>query len=410
MNVLALLTEQKIEAFEDVHKLLSQPPYNIKVKDRGSLYSLTYHLTHSDLNLEVVKECRGLFLRKGTNKIVAKGFTKFFNAREGKSCLDVINRESARFLEKVDGSLIKLYWDDEHECWTYGTNNMPSAKDASISNQDGAGSSSSFDDLIREARGYDVDFAKLNKLHTYCFELKHPLSQVVVSYQGAKELVFLGAVNIDTMEEKDDRSLAELGLPDWMLVPREFKFDSIEQCLEASKVLGSDQEGWVILDKHFNRIKIKGETYSMMLHYSAGARESSNFTDAQIFKVMCIGEVDEVCANLQHLKPAFVKWQKALDASVETLWLLWEKLAPLSKRALSSGSANDKKEFVLEAKNLSQEHFGLLLAIHNANKDRPDDADADNMTRGELKNLLLQSDGAMNQKGVLKLLHQHLSS
>src|SRR5689334_7495063 len=102
------LARERLSAFEDVRARLQAEPWCLKVRDRGSLFILSYDIVRSKLSEPLVLECRGIVLRKGTNRLVAKAMTKFFNASEGKSALSVLDRASVRYLEKLDGSLVKL--------------------------------------------------------------------------------------------------------------------------------------------------------------------------------------------------------------------------------------------------------------------------------------------------------------
>jgi len=60
---------------------------------------------------------------------VAYPFNKFFNF--GEEYADNIDWESAHVLEKVDGSLIKVYF--HNGAWCVGTNNTIDANDAELS-------------------------------------------------------------------------------------------------------------------------------------------------------------------------------------------------------------------------------------------------------------------------------------
>jgi hypothetical protein len=391
MQLLAFLQAHNIKEFDDVAKVLRQPPYCINVKERGKLYSLTYDMINSDMSIPLVQECRGLFLRKGTNKIVAKGFTKFFNAKEGKSCVNQLDRASVRYIEKLDGSLIKLYWDDEQNKWVFGTNNVPEAKDARLPVVRGQ-CGSSFDDLIRDARGYDIKTESLLKHLTYCFELIHPRLRIVVDYHGSKRMVFLGAVNIDTMQEHDERSRLAVGLDDWVEIPREFSFDSIEKAMEAAHQLGSDQEGWIAVDKNFNRVKIKGDVYVMMHH----ACSKQTLTDAEALKIVCSGEMDEICAYTPKFKPLLSLWAKAVDNLVQELYASWQLVATVSKECVVAGG-NRKVVAMFCRSHCQASHMSLLMTFHDYVRKQPLDSE---FTTVEIKTLITQS----NAKSLLQLL------
>ncbi len=84
--------------------------FDLKMREYPSKILLKYNqLSPPTLftNMEV-QECRGIILEKGTWKVMSMAFTKFFNS--GESNAHKIDWSTAQILEKVDGSLITVYW------------------------------------------------------------------------------------------------------------------------------------------------------------------------------------------------------------------------------------------------------------------------------------------------------------
>ena len=90
------------KSFDEIKSTLENPPYNCNVNEDGNLYIVKYNQIKSDFSIKAVQEARGIILEKGTNKIIARAFDKFFNYSEGHA--ELIDFSTAKVQEKVDGS------------------------------------------------------------------------------------------------------------------------------------------------------------------------------------------------------------------------------------------------------------------------------------------------------------------
>ena len=98
------------KTFEEVKKFLTDRKFSVKEsKLQSNLYLITYrNLFGVDWSEQWALQCRGTVLEKDSNRLVCYPFDKFFNAGE-KHASD-LDWASARIYEKLDGSLIKVYW------------------------------------------------------------------------------------------------------------------------------------------------------------------------------------------------------------------------------------------------------------------------------------------------------------
>src|SRR5438045_764436 len=88
------------------------------------LVLLKYSQIDSPMGERIVQECRGCILDESKNwECVSRGFDKFFNYGEVHAA--AIDWGTAVVQEKVDGSLIMLYWYDE--AWQVATSGTPDA-------------------------------------------------------------------------------------------------------------------------------------------------------------------------------------------------------------------------------------------------------------------------------------------
>src|SRR5574344_1881444 len=103
---------------ENWKEVLQKKPYSLIVKEDDDYILLKYNQLESDLSNSIVQECRGIILRKSDLKVVCFPFKKFFNYHEPNAA--DIDWDGARVLDKIDGSLIKLWFDNG--CWHWSTN------------------------------------------------------------------------------------------------------------------------------------------------------------------------------------------------------------------------------------------------------------------------------------------------
>ena len=226
----------------------------IKVKTEGDLAIFNYDI-NADFFDPIVKEARGIIININTLDVVCWPFTKFGNSHEPYA--DEIDWDSALGYEKIDGSIIKYWFDHNKDMWRWSTNSCIDASDAKTM------SGESFLDLIKKTDEYDIYYASqyLSKYFTYIFELVGPDNQVVVKYDKPK-LFHIGTRNNTTGKELN----AYIGIDQ----PAVLKFDSLEDTLKYIKNMNKndypEHEGFVVVDKNFHRIKVKTPEYLLYHH------------------------------------------------------------------------------------------------------------------------------------------------
>ena len=224
----------------------------INTNREGDLAIFNYGIA-ADFANPVVQEARGIIIDVSTLDVVCWPFRKFGNYNE--SYADEIDWSSARVQEKVDGSIIKLYYYNGE--WTWATNKMINAKDTRIST-----SNKSFYDVIVSADYYSlINYDDLNKDYTYIFELVSPETRVVIEYPFTR-LFHIGTRNKVTGEEL----VEDIGI----IKPAEYPLTNFEECLDAVSKLNRDgsmdHEGFVVVDANWHRIKIKTSEYFAIHH------------------------------------------------------------------------------------------------------------------------------------------------
>ena len=263
-----------IKSNKDWKEKLSQKPFFLEYNTNEKyphLILLKYNQLESDFYNPIVRECRGIILdiADENNPFVAcYAFNKFGNYGEGYA--DNIDWSTARIQEKVDGSILKVWFDTRMSKWMLSTNGTINAFECPLpfAFKDVETFGDAFVRGVSKEEPFDpsmLDFAedhKLNNEDTYVFELIGPYNKVVVQYP-------LDVYHIGTRKNKSSFNYEEMDIFIGIKKPKIYQFSSIEETVEFAKTLSSQEEGFVVVDGNWNRVKIKGETY-VQLHHLRG--------------------------------------------------------------------------------------------------------------------------------------------
>jgi hypothetical protein len=249
--------------------ILVGAPYFIKTKRENGFVLLKYDQIHSDFTLPLVRECRGVILDETDGyRPVCVPFFKFGNF--GENYVPEIDWTTARVQEKVDGSLIKL-WHCGDE-WHISSNGEIDARNAHV--HCALLSDTQRTDLyalFMEAwRKTGVSMESLAKGFTYMFELTSPLNRIVVRYED---------VSVRHIGTRDNRTLLECEMDIGIQKPRAFYLKTLSECIESAKDMGDNEEGYVVVDRFYNRIKIKSPRYVALNHLVQGVATRGNIVE-----------------------------------------------------------------------------------------------------------------------------------
>jgi hypothetical protein len=264
-----------LEIIEFIHlnpcweELLAAEPYSIKTKRDSGFVLLKYDQIRSDMTIPLVRECRGIILDESRDYHPAcVPFFKFGNF--GESYIPNIDWSTARVQEKLDGSLIKLWYYNEQ--WRVSSNGEIDAHKAHISSALLTRSiQTELYTLFMEAWDKTgIWIESLDKNYTYMFELTSPHNRVVVKYTET---------SIRHIGTRDMRTLRECDVDIGILKPREFPLDSLGACIDSASKLGYDNEGYVVVDANYNRVKVKSPLYVALNHISQGVTTHGNIVE-----------------------------------------------------------------------------------------------------------------------------------
>ena len=226
---------------------MSRAPHFVKIKRDGAYVIFTYSQVESDFSNPVVQECRGIILREDGLVPVCVPFFKFFNAGEPNA--HTVDWGTARVQEKIDGSIIKL-WHDAG-MWHVSTNGTIDAAKATLENS--VCEYGSYGELFEVARRRaGLNFGALDPECTYMFELVSPYNKAIVYYADIA-IFHIGTRNNISLKEFD----TNIGVAK----PKTFPLNSLDDCMRAAANLPFNEEGYVVVDANFHRVKVKSPEY-----------------------------------------------------------------------------------------------------------------------------------------------------
>lgn len=308
----------------DWRERLSSYPFFIRIKEDGDLAIFNYSLTETDkiekdgeeiiaridFSIPEVQEARGIIINTKTCDVVCWPFRKFGNF--GESYVDNIDWNSACVQEKVDGSIMKLWYDKrkEYNLWRISTNGVIDAYQCKSQYNEIYGKMFS-----EAAHKQHLDIDKLNVDKTYIFELVGPFNRVVIEYPETM-IYHTGTRNNITGQESDE----DIGI----IKPKRYKLNSLENCIEAAKQLNVktgenkfdvQQEGFVVVDKNYNRIKIKSPEYVAVHHaFNGGILSRKRAVD-----MILANDDEEYLTYFPEYKPLFDGLKNSMDKTSEMI-------------------------------------------------------------------------------------------
>ena len=347
LKVLKLINQNR-----NWEEILSSSPYNIIIKKKYPFYLLKYNQLESDMTNDIVQECRGLIIKRELfsltsnppiqqYKIASMRFTKFFNYGQEEAAKLEFPCEAS---EKIDGSLIGVWYDDETG-WHVSTSGNVDAIDSPIDVGDYQSYRGLFDSVWE-----DEFFDRLNKDCTYMFELVSPYTRIIVPYKETK-LYLLAIRNNITLEEFNRSYLsiiAEQLFGDKITVPKSYICNNIKEIQKAvNKLTENDEnyEGFVLCDKNFNRVKLKSPFYTELFF----VKGEGIFTNKKILNLILEEQDDDILAYFPEYKEQFDRVRRGLSKMIQNM--------KNDIRTTKKWKELNKKDFAFNIKNFKYKDF-----------------------------------------------------
>jgi hypothetical protein len=298
-----------------------------------NLVHFKYSQIDSPMSEQIVRECRGIILDEDDNwAVVSRAFDKFFNYGEGHAAQ--IDWSTATVQEKCDGSLCVVYPYDSK--WHVATTGTPDA--GGPVNDRGYTFADYFWDTLER---YGNPFARMDadgEALCFYFELMGPDNRVVIPHEEP-ELVLLGARNIvpifgGEITPYDALHILAPYMDEEVPTVRSYSLKSFEEICKTFETMSPlSQEGYVVCDAKFNRVKVKHPGYVALHHAKDG------LTTKAFIEIARRGETCEVLAAFPEFKPMMERIQWQLDKYVLELEGDYERLKSIPMQ----------KDFAMEA-------------------------------------------------------------
>lgn len=360
-----------INSNENWEDILSNPPYNIEIKKDEEYILLKYNQFDSDFSNPIVQECRGCIIRhrystldsiKQQYEFVCRPFDKFFNYGEEQAA--EIDWSTALVTEKVDGSLIKV-WYDRHSCnegkWHVSTNGTIDAFKCKVDPLE-----ITFGDIFFRVFGFKTDkefqyfFSRFDRRCTYMFELTSPESKVVISYPDG---LYLLAVRYNKTGEYTFWHFGEV--LDLLINPnihnvKVYKLKTLSDCIDVVKNMSMDEEGVVVSDADGNRIKIKSPEYLIKAKLCGNHVRS----DESLLETIFDGKEDDLLAYCPEYSDRISSLKNCISVYEENCKFLWTKYEPILFFNMLSG----RKDFAKCISQYPEKHYLFAKADRKVNE------------------------------------------
>ncbi len=291
-----------------------------------NLVLLKYSQLNSPMAELIVQQCRGLIVDENRDwEPVCVPFFKFFNIGEGHAA--VIDWETARVYEKLDGSLMSIYFYEGQ--WRVASSGTP----------DASGSMGKLTLTMAECfwrtweeLGYQWP-APAYQGTTFMFEFMTPWNRVIVQHEKPR-IVLIGYRDRD-LQEFSPGEFAQSG---WETV-KSFPLNTMSGVLQAVQTLKPlENEGYVVCDAKFNRVKVKSPAYVALHHL----RDS--FSRRRLVEIVQHGESEEFLAYFPDFEPEYRDVKKRFDTLVEATETAWNDLPDFAP--------HQQKEFAFAVKGM----------------------------------------------------------
>lgn len=295
MNKLLVQEFLETRSFADLALL-----HGVTVKFKNHKFSVNYDQIDSKESDPLACQCRGLILSSvdgsvwsgdlsvipGKTLVLAYPMDRFFNLGQGAAAN--VNWNDCKVFKKLDGTLIILYFDPFEGKWHTATRQ--------VSEADLKTNLYTFRELFEKALNdefnlsFDQLVCSLDKNKTYCFELCSPFNKNVVAYNRSF-ISFIACRDLVSGQES---------FPD-IIIPK-CPVYSNNELNEASKTVNfvslqnpSEDEGVVVCDSSYRRIKIKNPGYV----YLSKIKDKAISSERNLMELILLGKEDDVIPLLQ---------------------------------------------------------------------------------------------------------------
>lgn len=319
--------------------------FKLKCKDYHNKIHLKYDQIESDMSLKEVQECRGLVLDKHSLEVISMSFLKFFN--NGETNAAKIDWKTAKILEKLDGTMIQVYWDKYANKWFAGTTGT-SEGEGEVNNKLGTTFNDLFWKTISDKHPKFTTYLVDKKDFTFVFELTTPYN-IVVKPHSESNVTLIAARNNKTLIELSFKDLETVSSDGGVPLVKRFDLNvkDFGALIRTFEGMPWSEEGYVVVDDNFNRAKVKNPAY-LAVHHLKGKTAEHN-----ILTIVKTNEIEEFIATFPERKEELLKLKVNYDLLLAKLKSVWDELIPKKPKNITT---NEKKMFAMAVFEVSKKH------------------------------------------------------
>ena len=296
--------------------------FKLVLKEYPHKILLKYNQIESPMQFEETRDCRGLVLDKNF-EVMSLGLRKFFNYGEGHAAK--LDWENSKIYKKLDGTFIHVYWDKYLNRWEVGTTGTADGM-TPVNNKPNTTFRSLFLETYDKNSDIDNFYKKADKGLVYMFECCSPWNIVVTPHSIAmtyllaiRKLSSMGELNHDEVEKWSKELNVQMAETYELSKDPEFLKETLLN-------LPYTEEGYVVTDKNFNRVKIKNPAY-LAVHHMADA--TANW---RIIDVVRSNEIEEFAATFVDRKEELYELKENYDNLLYKLEEMWLKVKDIEVR------------------------------------------------------------------------------
>lgn len=243
MTLQQFITDKDLNTFDKIKNIFTKEPYNMYIKGNNDRCIL---LLNNSTITKFTSYCDGCIIDIPNKKVIC--YSPHFERVEleyNKEREDTdMKWDNVSIEELIDGTMIRLYYDNE---WKIATHRTIDASNAYWI------SSKSFKDLFMECADKLLNFKLLNQNNIYGFIIRHPENKIVTHYE-LKDLVHIFTLdrNNNFKEIKQDLKIIK---------PTKFIFTTYSQMISSCLNLPFYLPGYLITNNN-NKIKYISPQYN----------------------------------------------------------------------------------------------------------------------------------------------------
>jgi hypothetical protein len=339
--------------------------FRLKTREYDNKILLKYDQIESSMGFSEVQDCRGLILEKDTWEIMCLSFRKFFNNSEGHAAR--IDWDTAHVLEKLDGTMIQVYYDWNKEEWFAATTGTAEGE-GEVNNKYGTTFNELFWNTMDNKYGLSKEYLSSHggfvRGYVYVFELTTPYN-IVVKPHAESSATLLAIRNLDNLHEFDYSSMTSIAKSMGFPVVKRYDLNAKNAgvLIKTFEEMIWHDEGYVVVDTNFNRVKLKNPAYVAVHHLKSKTSEHA------IMDVVKTNEIEEFAATFPERREEIFKLHKNYNELIDKLNTVWGILKPLKPKNIT---AKEKKRYAMEVFRVCEENdtknfTGLYFGLANNN-------------------------------------------